>query len=70
MQSTKTRVGAGSFRFRPLPFCGPYRARTDDLLHENRLFVIEVSLGSESGGFEERSGGVVDEVSESESGAA
>lgn len=46
------------------------RARTADLLHENRLFVIEVSLGSESGGFEERSGGVVDEVSESESGAA
>jgi len=50
--------------------CGHYRARTADLLHENRLFVIEVSLGSESGGFEERSGGVVDEVSESESGAA
>ena len=50
--------------------CGHYRARTADLLYENRLFVIEVSLGSESGGFEERLGGVVDEVSESESGAA
>ena len=46
-----------------------YRARTAGLLHENRLFITRVLLVSESAGFVERSGGAVDEVSESESGA-
>ena len=40
MRRTKAHLhkhpGAESFRFRP-QFCGPYRARTDDLLGVNQM---------------------------------